>query len=72
MTNSILSALVNGAIAGAVLAGAIRAGLFLARGMFSAAARYAVWWAAERGSTSCHEKCGVGSSRPSGETRLSV
>jgi Ca-activated chloride channel family protein len=47
MTDTILSALVNGAIAGALLAVAVRAGLLLApRGMLSAAARYAVWWVA--------------------------
>jgi Ca-activated chloride channel family protein len=47
MTNSILAALVNGAIVGALLAAAVRAGLLLApRGMLSAAARYVVWWTA--------------------------
>jgi len=47
MTNSILGALVNGAIVSALLAGAVRAGLLLSpREMFSAAARYAVWWTA--------------------------
>ncbi len=47
MTNTILGALVNGAIAGALLAAAVRAGLLLApRGILSAAARYVVWWVA--------------------------
>jgi Ca-activated chloride channel homolog len=47
MTNAIMSALLNGAIVGALLAGAVRAGLLLApRRMLTAAARYAVWWAA--------------------------
>ena len=47
MTNTILGALVNGAIAGALLAVAVRAGLLLVpRGMLSAAGRYAAWWVA--------------------------
>jgi Ca-activated chloride channel family protein len=47
MTNSILSALVNGAIVAALLTGAVRAGLLLTpRGTLGAAARCAVWWTA--------------------------
>ena len=47
MTNTILGALVNGAIAGALLAAAVSSDCFcLPRGILSAAARYVVWWVA--------------------------
>lgn len=46
MTNTALSALVNGAIAAAILAAAVRLSLLLIpRTIVGASARYAIWWA---------------------------